>query len=178
MGPESDRLSGRATLACVLMTLALQAVPHAAHAQARSPGPIGPRTVGSKLSEVRAYPQEGDCVIEANGADCTFLSPEGVEYVVLGTSVTQVIAKEKTIHAAVTLPFGLKFGDSLPTTLPKLVAQGRKWTLRPPEDGPKDQIFLSSEDTYPGLNGSSFDVELYFDHDRLVRIDYNSDEGD
>jgi hypothetical protein len=175
---ESDRFSGRAALACLFMTLALLAHPDTTHAQARSPGPMGPRTIGSKLSEVRAYPPQGDCVIEASGADCTFLSPEGVEYVVLGSQVTQVVAKEKAVRATVTLPFGLKFGDSLATTLPKLVAQGRKWTLRPPEDGPQDQIFLSSEDAYPGLNGSSFDVELYFDHDRLVRIDYATDEGD
>jgi hypothetical protein len=151
--------------------------PDAARAQTGAVGRIGPHTVGSKLAEVRAYPKTGDCLIDQSGADCTFVAPDGVEYAVLGDSVTTVIAKEKSARD-VTLPFGLKFGDSLATALPKLIAQGKHWNLSTPDEGPKDAIFLSSEDVYPGENGVTFGVDVYFEHDRLVRVDYDSGEGD
>jgi hypothetical protein len=162
-----------AILAATFVMLASLA-PGAALAQVER---IGPHTVGTKLAAVRAYPKTGDCLMDQSGTDCTFIAPDGVEYAVLGDSVTSVTAREKAVHD-VTLPFGLKFGDSLATALPKLVAQGKHWTLSTPEDGPKDVIFLSSEDTYSGENGVTFGVDVYFDHDRLVRVDYDSGAGD
>jgi hypothetical protein len=173
-----DRFLAQASLlASILVMLATVAYPGAASAQARL-GPIGPHTVGSKLSDVRAYRTVEDCLIEQNGADCTFIAPDGVEYVVLGDSVTAVVAKEKSVHGDLTLPFGLKFGDSLATAVPKLIAQGRRWTVSIPEEGQRGGIVMSSEDIYPGAGGLSFGVDIYFDHDRLVRVDYDSGDGD
>jgi hypothetical protein len=176
MRSRSDQFPLLTAILAGMLVMLASLVPGAARAQTTVER-LGPHTVGSKLADVRAYPKSGDCVIEASGADCTFIAPDGVEYAVLGDSVTAVIAKEKSVHD-VTLPFGLKFGDSLATALPKLIAQGKHWTLSPPDDGPKDILFFSSEDTYPGDNGISFGVDLYFDHDRLVRVDYDSGDGD
>jgi hypothetical protein len=177
----NDRLALHACiLAAALVTLAALAHPGTAHAQVLRLERIGPKTVGSKLAEVRGYPHAaGDCQVDKTDADCTFLAPDGVQYVVNGDSVSEVIALDKSVHGEITLPFGLKLGESLASALPKLTGQGRRWTLATPDDGPKEGVvYLSSEDNYQGENGTSFSVDVYFEHDRLVRVDYDSDQGD
>jgi hypothetical protein len=174
----TDRSAAQASLLASTVIMLAMLSAGSAHAQARLVAPLGPHTVGAKLSDVRAYSKTEDCHLDQKSTDCTFVSPEGIEYVVQGSSVTLASAREKSIHGSVMLPFGLKFGDSLATALAKLVAQGKRWTLGPPEDGPQDQIFLGSEEAYPGENGATFVVEVYFDRDRLVRVDYDADDGD
>ena len=167
-------------LASMALLVGALACPDAAHAQALKLTRIGPQTVGSKLAEVRRYRHASDdCQIDKNDADCTFIAPDGVEYVVMGNAVTEVIATEKSVHGDVTLPFGLKLGEHLSTALAKLTSQGRRWTLGPPDEEPREGVvFLSSEDVYQGEGGMPFGVDIYFDHDRLVRIDYDTGQAD
>lgn len=166
--------AGVLTAAAVL--LGALACPGAAQAQTPKLARIGPQTVGSRLAEVSRYRRtSSDCRVDKVEADCVFIAPNGVEYVVMGSAVTEVIATEKSVHGELALPFGLKLGERMGTALAKLTSQGRRWSLGTPEQEPKEGVvYLSSEDVYQGENGSAFGVDIYFDHERLVRVDYDS----
>lgn len=166
-----------ATLAVLVYALAS---PGTAGAQTPKLPRIGAHTIGTKLADVRRYRRASDdCEMGKSEAECTFIAPNGVEYVVMGSGVTEVIATEKSVHGELPLPFGLKLGERLGTALAKLTAGGRRWVVGPPEEEPKEGlIYLSSEDVYQGENGTAFGVALYFDHERLVRIDYDSGQAD
>lgn len=173
----SDRFALTSPLLTRLLVLLAGLALHQA-ASAQAPGPLGSHTVGTKLAAVKGYQKSDDCVIEPRNVDCTFVAPNGVEYSVLGDTVTTVSAREKAVHGDLPLPFGLKFGDSLATVLPRLIARNRRWTLSPPDEEPREGIVIASEDTFPGEGGATFTVELYFDHDRLTRVDYTSEAND
>lgn len=178
--PQNHRVPLQAAaLASMALLLGALSYPDAAHAQVLKLTRIGPQTVGSKLAEVRRYRHASDdCSVGKNEADCTFIAPNGVEYVVMGNTVTEVIATEASVHGDVTLPFGLKLGEHLGTALAKLTFQGRRWTLGPPDREPREGVvYLSSEDVYLGEGGMPYGVAIYFDHDRLVRIEYDSGQG-
>jgi len=133
--------------------------------------PLGEHKIGAPLSEVRGYKSSSDCLIEREKADCVFISPDGVEYVVLESNVVAVIASEKTSSQTVRLPFNLRFGDSIGVAIVKVVADGRGWLVGP---GPSGGVTLSSYDRYGGVGDWDFNIELRFQHSRLVEIKYNS----
>jgi hypothetical protein len=132
---------------------------------------LGKHTVGSPLSEVRGYKAGDDCVIEREKADCAFVDPDGVEYVVLDDSVTLVTANEKSTSRTLRLPFGLRFGDSVGAAIQKLIVGDRVWLVGSDHSG---GVTLSSYDRYAGVRNWDFKIEIRFEEGRLVEIKYNA----
>jgi hypothetical protein len=145
-----------------------------ADAQALAIDRLGRHTVGSKLSDVRSYRTTEHCDIEEDFADCKFVDPNGVSYVMFEDSVTWVIADEKTVRSSVKLPFTLKFGDEMGVVVQKLVAEGRTWSVLVDRDNRQKGVVFSSKQRYSGENGWDFTVEIVFEKGRLVRVSYNS----
>lgn len=134
---------------------------------------LGRATVGSKLSDVRSFERSENCLLEEDFADCTFTDSDGVSYTVLDDSVTTVSVGEATASSDVSLPYGLRFGDSLDASVSKIVARGELWTLGRNPDA-STGIVLVSRESFAGNSGSAFSVELFFERNSLVNVTYSS----
>lgn len=149
-------------------TLNLVSSAYGADEPARRIASLGPKTVGSTLSEVRSYKRGDNCWIEKDQADCEFIDPKsGVRYVVFNKNVSQVIARQS--EAKVTLPLGLQFGESLSAVQKKLASiGGDAWVLIPYLEA------LSSTGDYEVKSGWTFKVQLRFSRGSLTEVRYES----
>jgi hypothetical protein len=165
----------------MLITVACLGIARAQESRTLPITPLGRHTVGSKLSELRAYRTEDSWISDdGRDADYAFITPDDVEYVVLGESVVCVRAREEALRMGLKLPFGLRYHDGLDAAMAKLRAEGRGWGVF---ESPKcrcspSETYVLSEDQYQGQNGWTFKVEVFFEHGQLVRVAYNTWESD
>ena len=75
---------------------------------------------GPPSKAVLAYRVAGRCESEVGQEDCRFVSPDGVEYDVYDGQICEIHVDVTKVSGSLSLPYGLKFGDTQVEALRKL----------------------------------------------------------